>query len=157
MSHRLRFPLLALALCCLAATWVRGDSPKVPENPADISISVVPEKVAPGGRAEVTLQLAPIGSVKINRYPQIKLKVPDQEGLVGKAEAAIGSSTPLPIDETGTNYWKTVDPLHLTLEVDPNATSGTHEVEAKLLYFFCVSAEFCAPARIPLTIPIEVR
>ena len=77
--------------------------------------------------------------------------------LVGKAEAAIGSSTPLPIDETGTNYWKTVDPLHLTLEVDPNATSGTHEVEAKLVYFFCVSDEFCAPARVPLTIPIEVR
>ena len=74
---------------------------KPPANPAKITISVTPQSVAPGGQAEITLTIDPISGVKINRYPQIKLKVPDQEGLVGEAETAIGSKMlPLPAAST---------------------------------------------------------
>ena len=54
---------------------------KPPEKPAKITVSVAPESVAPGAQAVVTLTIDPISGVKINRYPQIKLTVPDQQGL----------------------------------------------------------------------------
>ncbi len=130
---------------------------KPPKNPAKITVSVAPESVAPGGQALVTLTIDPISGIKINRYPQIKLKVPGEQGLVGEAEIAIGSKTPLPLDDQGSNFWKNVDPLHLTLTIDAAATSGEHEVEAKLTYYYCVSGDFCAPKRVPLTIPIDVE
>jgi len=130
---------------------------KPPANPAKITISVAPESVAPGGRAEITLTLDPISGVKINRYPQIKLKVPNQEGLVSEVESAIGSKSPLPLDEPGSNFWTKVDPLNLTLTVDAAAKSGEHEIEAKLIYYYCVSGEFCAPKRVPITIPLDVE
>ncbi len=130
---------------------------KPPEKPAKITVSVAPESVAPGGQAVVTLTIDPISGVKINRYPQIKLTVPDQQGLVGEIEAAIGSKTPLPLDDQGSNFWKTVDPVKLTLTVDAAATTGEHEIEAKLIYYYCVSGNFCAPKRVPLTIPLDVE
>ena len=143
--------LAALGQVAIAA------SVKPPANPAKISVSIAPESVAPGGQAEVTLTIDPISGVKINRYPQIKLKVPDQQGLVGEAEIAIGSKTRLPLDDQGSNFWKKVDPLHLTLTIDAAATSGEHEIEAKLTYYYCVSGNFCAPKRVPLTIPLDVE
>ncbi len=143
--------LVALGQVAIAAPL------KPPENPAKITLSVAPESVAPGGHAEITLTIDPISGVKINRYPQIKLKVPDQQGLVGEAEIAIGSKTRLPLDDQGSNFWKKVAPLHLTLTIDAAATSGEHEIEAKLTYYYCVSDNFCAPKRVPLTIPLDVE
>ena len=38
------------------------------------------------------------------------------------------------------------------------AKAGRHEVEAKLVYFYCVKKSgFCAPSRVTLKIPIEIR
>ncbi len=146
--------LLGLPLAAAAAD-LRPKRP--PENPAKITLNVAPRAVHPGGRAEVTLTLAPIDGIKIARYPQIKLEVPAQAGLVDQAKIALGSSTPPPLDELETNYWKQVDPLVLTLEVDEGASRGSHEVDAKLTYFFCVSGDYCAPARVPLKIPLNVE
>ena len=130
---------------------------KPPQNPAKITVSVSPKSVAPGAQAEITLTIDPISGIKINRYPQIKLKVPGQQGLVGEAETAIGSKTPLPLDDQGSNFWKKVEPLNLTLTVDAAATSGKHEVEAKLTYYYCMSGDFCAPKRLPLSIVLDVE
>lgn len=129
---------------------------KPPENPARITVSVAPERVSPGGSAEITLTLEPISGVKINRYPQIKLQVPGQEGLVAEAEVRIGSKTPLPLED-GANFWKKVDPVGLTLRIDDAAASGEHEIEAKLTYYYCLSGNFCAPKRVPLTISLDVE
>ncbi len=154
----LRFRYLApiVLLAALGPVTIAGP-PKPPENPAKITVSVAPESVAPGGQAEVTLTIEPISGIKINRYPQIKLQVPDQQGVVGEAEVAIGSKTPLPLDDQGSNFWKKVDPVNLTLTVDADATSGEHEVEAKLTYYYCLSDNFCAPKRVPLTIALDVE
>lgn len=130
---------------------------KPPKNPAKITIDVAPKAVSPGGAAEVKLTLAPIDGVKIARYPRIKLDVPAREGLVDRAGASIGSEKPPPPDQLATNYWKEVDPVLLTLTVDPAAASGDHEVDAKLTYYFCVSGDFCAPARVPVKIPLAVE
>jgi len=141
----------ALALTGVAATV------KPPETPAKITVDVTPHAVAPGGEAEVTLKLAPIDGVKINRYPKIKLRVPTQEGLVAETEASIGSSTPPPPDKK-TNYWDRVDPLVVKLTLDDAAASGNHEIAAKLTYYFCVPASgFCAPKRVPIKIPIVIQ
>jgi hypothetical protein len=56
------------------------------------------------------------------------------------------------------NYFKTVDPLALLLSIDPAAETGTHELEAKLTYFYCVSASgFCAPKTVPVKFAVNVR
>jgi len=145
---------LALALSGVSA------SVKPPKNPAKITVDVTPQAVSPGGEAEVTLKLEPIDGVKINRYPKIKLRVPTQEGLVAEAEASIGSDSPPPPDEKDkkANYWDNVAPLIVKLNLDEAATSGNHEIDAKLVYYFCVPASgFCAPKRVPLKIPIVIE
>jgi len=148
--------LVAVALggvsLCLAA------GPKPPKNPAQISISVAPDAVAPGGEAQVTLELRPTEGVKINRYPKIKLTVPAAEGLVGEAEISIGNDAPPKPDEQKSNYFAKPEPLTLALTLEPDATSGRHEIAGKLVYFYCMPASgFCAPHRTPVTIPVVVR
>jgi hypothetical protein len=152
---RTLWPAIAVLAC--AASAVSAAPMKPPENPAKITLEVAPEVVAPGGDARVTVQLAPIDGIKIARYPQIKLKVPAQEGLTGEALATIGSAKPPPPDKLATNYWKDVDPVVLTLQLDDSLAAGDHEVEAKLTYYYCVSGNFCAPKRVPLKIPLDVR
>jgi hypothetical protein len=153
-QHR---PLLAVAATVVVTLGLLAAPPRVPKNPATITIDVAPGAVSAGGRAEVTLRLEAKEGIKIARYPQIKLQVPAQDGLVGEAETRIGSSKPPPPDKLSTNYWGEVDPVTLTLELDEAATPGAYEIEAKLTYFFCVSGDFCAPARVPVKIPLAVE
>ena len=147
-----------LALVALLAVLPAVASPKPPENPADIAISVSPEAAVPGGDAQVTLRLTPIDGVKINRYPKIKLQVPASEGLVEESEVAVGNDAPPPPDQSKSNYFDEVEPLNLPLKLAPGAAAGEHEVEGKLTYFFCVPASgFCAPKRVGVKIPFSVR
>ena len=148
-------PRLGLGLA-LATLFSLGAGVAPPKNPAKISVDVTPASVAPGGRVEVRLRLSPIEGVRIARYPQIKLYVPAHAGLNAESTNAIGSATPPPEDQLESNYWATVDPLMLSVTVDEQAKPGRHELEGKLTYFFCVSKEYCAPARVPVTIPIAV-
>jgi hypothetical protein len=148
---------IALASAVAATAGVSSAQVKPPEKPAEITVEVAPAVVAPGGQAEVTLRLDPIDGIKIARYPQIKLKVPAEDGFVDEALATIGSKTPPPPDKLATNYWKTVDPVVLTLTLDDAASIGSHEVDAKLTYYYGVSGNFCAPKRVPIKIPIAVR
>lgn len=153
---------LALPIVVASALALSGvpASVKPPKNPAKITVDVTPQAVSPGGEAEVTLKLEPIDGVKINRYPKIKLRVPAHEGLVAETEASIGNSTPPPPDQKDkkANYWNKVDPLIVKLNLDAAAASGNHEIDAKLVYYFCVPASgFCAPKRVPLKIPIVIE
>ena len=152
--------LSGLAVAALVATApFFADNPAKPlKNPARIEIDVSPDPVAAGGSAEVTVRIRPIDGVKVNRYPKIKLEVPAREGLVAEARTEIGNDTPPPPDKMDTNYFKSVDPLELTLAVDADAPGGRHAVEAKLTYFYCVLASgFCAPHRTSISIPVAVE
>ena len=129
-----------------------------PAKPAKIEISVSPESIAPGGQAEVTVKLTPSSGVKINRYPKIKLSVPAQQGLVAEAEASVGNDSPPPIGDTDSNYFEVVEPVTLTLDLDDSISSGSHEIEGKLTYFYCVTKSgFCAPSKAPVKIAVSVR
>ena len=146
--------LVALAGASLAASRPKG----APPIPAKIDLSVAPAQVAPGGTAEVTVRLQPIPGVKINRYPKMKLQVPAKTGVVRAAEVAVGASELPPLDKPDANYYTTVDPVQLSVEVDARAPRGTHRIPAKLTYYYCVAASgFCAPEPVSLTIPITVR
>jgi len=132
--------------------------PKPPKEPARIKVSVSPEAVSRGGQTEVTVVLRPVQGVKINRYPKIKLEVPGQSGLVEEAEVSVGNASPPPPDAKESNYFDTVDPVQLELQVDGSAPVGQHAIAGKLTYYYCVTASgFCAPARVPIEIPMEIR
>jgi len=152
-----RRPLLVVVATLAVTLGLLAAPPRVPKEPATITIDVTPEALSAGGQAEVTLKLEAKQGIKIARYPQIKLQVPAQQGLVDEAETRIGSSQPPPPDKLSTNYWGTVDPVTLTLDLDHALVPGAHEIEAKLTYFFCVSGDFCAPARVPIKIPLAVE
>lgn len=152
-----RRPLLAVAASVAVTFGLLAAPPRVPENPATITIDVAPAAVSAGGQAEVTLKLEAKAGIKIARYPQIKLLVPAEQGLVAEAESRIGSSKPPPPDKLSTNYWSEVDPVTLTLVLDDAVAPGAYEIEAKLTYFFCVDGEFCAPARASVKIPLAVE
>ena len=148
--------LLVPGLAALAgASWA---APKPPEVPAKIEVSVSPDGVAAGGTTEVTIRLSPIEGVKINRYPKIKLKIPKQPGLTAGGSAEIGNDAPPPADKMDTNYYKTVDPVSLDLVLEAGAEKGSHELTGELKYFYCVSASgFCAPKKVSVSVPIEIR
>ena len=161
MSNLIRFlgpvsTLVAFAVCSVAVAAPPADKP--PKEPARIQISVAPEQVQAGGQAEVTLQLTAKSGIRINRYPKISLTVPEQDGVAAEAEVSIGNDGPPPADDAEANYYDTVDPLRLQLELDPGVKPGDHEFDAKLVYFYCVKKSgFCAPKRLQVKIPVSVR
>jgi len=129
-----------------------------PAEPARVEISVSPESVSAGGQAEVTLRLTPKSGIRINRYPKIKLTVPSAAGLSGEAEVALGNDGPPPADQMESNYFDEIDPLYLRLAIDQAARAGAHEIEGRLVYYYCVKKSgFCAPARLTVKIPLQVQ
>lgn len=149
-------------LAVVVSAAVTSSTAAVPKSPGGdpvrIDVSVAPPSVAPGGEAEVTVRLAPNSGFKLNRYPKIKVAIPAVEGLVGASEAAVGNDGPPPPDQLETNYFKTVDPVHVAMRLAPAASPGRHEIDAKLSYFYCVAASgFCAPAKVSIKIPVTVR
>lgn len=145
-----------LSLVVLGTALAGGPTP--PKVPAAIRVTVDPETSPAGEKVAVLLALEPIEGVKINRYPQIKLEVEARAGLVGRARAVAGDDVPPPVEKMQSNYFDKIEPLRLALDVDAAAPAGRHELEAKLTYFYCMPASgFCAPVRVPVTIPLEVR
>jgi hypothetical protein len=136
-----------------------ASAPKTPQgDPVKVQIAVTPKAVPSGGEAEVSVLVSPNKGFKLNRYPKIKVEVPDQEGLAQGAEGAVGNDAPPPEDQLETNYFKTVDPVRVKIRLKPSVPSGRREFQAKLSYFYCVAASgFCAPAKVPIRIPIVVR
>lgn len=128
------------------------------DDPAALEIRVDPETTGPGQEVTVTLQLTPNSGYKLNKYPQISLKVPELDGVVAAAAGSVGSKTPPPPDKMDNNYFKTVDPLVVSLDLDPDLKAGKYEIAAKLKYFYCVKASgYCAPMRQEITIPVTVK
>ena len=139
-----------------AALASAGEPPK--KEPAKVTIAVEPGAVAAGAETSVTVRVEPEPGIKINRYPKIKVTVPAAEGLVGAAEASIGNPAAPPPDQLESNYFKSVEPVRLSLHVDPGAKPGTHDLEGRVSYFYCVAASgFCAPAKVAVKIPVTVR
>jgi hypothetical protein len=125
---------------------------------ASLKILVEPNPVVAGTEAKVTAQLVPNAGIKINKYPKIKLAVAEQAGLVAAAEGSVGAAAPPPPEDLESNYFKTIDPVSVPLKLDPKAAKGKHEIPARLTYFYCVAASgYCAPARVNVKIPVEVR
>jgi hypothetical protein len=156
MNHLPR--LLAVALLALPAGASVLAGPKPPAKPAEVSVEVAPQAVAPGGVATAVVRLTPKDGIRINRYPQIKVSVAEQD-LVAEAKAAVGNTTPPPPDaDPEANYYDEVDPVRIDLSVSEGAASGSHEIQGKLTYFYCVKASgFCAPKRTSISIPVHVR
>jgi hypothetical protein len=153
------FTGIAAILCLLLAVSLTGPiCAKPPAKSADIDIEISPKVVSPGDLARITVRIVPLDGVKINRYPKIKLKIPALEGVLQEAQAEIGDEKPPPPDKLETNYYATVDPVILELPIDASAPKGTHKLDAKLNYFYCVKKSgFCAPARLSLEIALDVQ
>lgn len=162
MRNMVRRLSLAAAAAVLAVAVpgtfpVGAGSPKPPENPATLDVGVDPPAVPPGAETRVTVRVTPADGIKINRYPKMKLTVAGRDGLVGPAEVAVGNEAPPPPDRLDSNYYEVVDPLELTLRVDPAAAGGEHRVPAEVRYFYCVvRSGFCAPKRASIEIPLRV-
>jgi hypothetical protein len=151
-------PLFLALLISAALPAAAAPSRPSPEDAVKIEIDVAPKPVAPGGVAEVTVQLSVNPGFKLNKYPKIKLAVPAVAGLVSGGETSQGTDGAPPPDRLDTNYFKSLDPLRLKLDVTPSAAPGLHDLDARLSYFYCVAASgYCAPAKISLKIPLVVR
>lgn len=159
MKDLQRRAILAVVLLSAAAASGAGEpaSPGL-ERPAAVRVEVSPQPVPPGSKARVTVSLSPAEGVKVNRYPKMRLSVPARPGLVSAAEASVGDDSPPPLDKSGGNYFDPVAPLTLDLAVDERAKSGAHEVDAQLVFYYCVTKSgFCAPQREPVKIALAVR
>jgi hypothetical protein len=160
--RKMKKPAIAVAIMLFALTSAgaapAGD-PVASDAQLKIAVAVAPDTVGAGLEALVTVKLDPKPGIKLNKYPKIKLQIPAVSGLVGASEQSLGNTAPPPADQLEANYFREgVDPLSLTLHIDPQAAKGRHEIRGKLSYFYCVAASgYCAPAKTELTIPIIVR
>ena len=151
-------PHAALGLLLVSAAFAGMGGAKPAGDPAKLVITVNPPAAAPGEAVEVVVRVEPNPGIKVNRYPNMKLQVPAAAGLVREAEVSVGSSEMPPEEHPEANYYKTVDPVSLKVGVDPKAPKGAHKVPAKFTYYYCVAASgYCAPERVSLTIPLQVR
>lgn len=151
-------PILTIILAAPGGAGIAGPGADRDAPPAKVAVEVAPSGAGAGETVEVTLQLSPRSGIKINRYPKISLRVAEVPGLVQAGEAAVGNDKAPPPDRLDDNYFKTVDPVRLTLTLDPAAPSGHHEIAAKLKYYYCVAASgYCAPKKEEIRIPIDVR
>jgi hypothetical protein len=156
MNHRKTRKSLSFMVMLGLGTVMAAERP--PAEPAKIEVEVAPKAVEPGGAAQVIIRVVPKDGVKINRYPKIKLTVPEVDGVVLSAEATLGNPKPPPVDNPESNYFKSPEPLELELQVDPSAPSGRKKIEGQVKYFYCVAASgFCAPAKADVKIPVTVR
>lgn len=152
--------LCALALGFAVSVAASGSpAPELPSGPVvKVDVSVSPTAVAPGGETEVTVKVAPRPGIKLNRYPRIRVAVPEVAGLVAAAEGSVGNDAPPPPEKLEGNYFRSVEPVRLKLRIDGSATKGRHGIEAKLSYAYCVAASgFCSPAKETLRIPVTIR
>lgn len=158
MSKLLGFPsFLGIALCCALPAWAAGPSGNEP--PVNVEVAVSPEAVGAGAEASVVVKIETKPGIKMNKYPKIKLQIPAVPGLTEGAEQSLGNPGPPPADKMETNYFKGgIDPIKVTLRLDPQAGKGRHDIHGQLSYFYCVAASgYCAPAKAELTIPVTVR
>jgi hypothetical protein len=148
-----------LLLTGLAAFPASGGPSGANDAPVTVAISVSPSSVSSGADTSVTVKLDAKPGIKLNKYPKIKVQVPEVAGLIAGAEVSLGNAAAPPPDQLDTNYFHGgVDPLTLTLHLAKQAAKGRHDVPAKLSYFYCVAASgYCAPGKTELTIPITVR
>ena len=156
MNRRTVTIAAAVLLAGLALAPVFGAVQR-PENPADVQVRVAPDSVPPGGEVEVTVRVVPEGAIKINRYPKVTLKVAEVEDLVAAAETFVGDAERPPEEKMKGNYFKSVEPLTLTLALSDRAAPGDHEIKAKLRYTFCLKSDACFMERVTLKIPVTVR
>ncbi len=148
--------VLTVLTCPAAGPGTPGTPGK--DNPIDLDIRVDPGTATAGQNVQVTLHLTPRSGFKINKYPRISLKVAEIDGLVAASSGSVGSKTPPPPEEMDNNYFKTVDPLVLTLELEPGLKAGRYEIPGKLKYFYCVKTSgYCAPMRVEVSIPVIVE
>lgn len=153
-----RILCLSIAVGVLIGVALAGPGASRDAPPAKIAVEVAPETAGAGATFEVTLRLTPRSGIKINRYPKISLRVAEVPGLVQAGEAAVGNDKAPPPDRLDDNYFEQVDPVRLTLTLDPSVSPGRHEIAAKLKYYYCVaSSGYCAPKKEDVRIPIDVR
>jgi len=153
-----------ISLSLLAAVSLLPGSPASaapkgpPKPPVTVEIAVGPAQVAPGADADVSVSVSPKPGIKLNKYPKIKVTVPEVPGVVGAAEAAVGNDAPPPPEQIEGNYFKTVEPVRLKLHIDRAASKGKHQIGATVSYFYCVTASgFCTREKAPIEIPVTVR
>jgi len=151
------FLSLFSAICGVRAASPSG--PAATDTPVKVSVAVSPQTIGAGSDTVVTVKLDPKPGIKLNKYPKIKLQIPAVAGLVDAAEQSLGNPAPPPADQLDANYFHGgIDPLTLTLHLDPQVAKGPHDIRAKLNYFYCVAASgFCAPFKTELTIPVTIR
>ena len=151
-------PTIVLLLAAAGGLALAAAPSGPPAEPARIQVTVDPQNVPAGSHAEVTLLLTPKSGIRINRYPKIKLTVPGVNGLVDEAEVSLGNDAPPPAGQMESNYFDEIDPLRLRLSIDGAARPGTHEIEGRLVYYYCVKKSgFCAPARKTVQLPVSIR
>ncbi|MDH3628004.1 MAG: hypothetical protein OES25_10145 [Acidobacteriota bacterium] len=158
MRITLRSGALLMGLLLVTSVVALAAPANVRDEPAKIDFKVLTGTVDAGGQATLRLQLRPAEGVKINRYPQIKLSLPGHAGLYDSTSATLGNPTPPPADRMDSNYFDKIDAIELEVPIAVDAHSGHHQIEAQLVYFYCVTdSGYCAPARIPLSLSLDVR
>ena len=155
-----RYDVFVIVLCSLSLVAPCRAAADLPPkgDPVKIEIGVTPTPSAAGSDAELTVKLTVNPGYKLNKYPKIKVLVPDVDGVLAGGETSAGNAAaPLP-DQMESNYFKSIDPLRVKLAIQRSAKPGRREVEGRLSYFYCVAASgFCAPARVPIKIALDVR
>lgn len=146
---------------CLVACFFAGIALAAgpPKEPAAIHVDGPTEPLPAGERAKFFVQLEPKPGIKINRYPRLKLEVKPELGLHEGGKSEVGRERPPKADEVGDNYFarEEIPAIEIEIPTEAGAAAGTYELEARLVYFYCVTdSGFCAPKRMTLPLFVDI-
>ena len=123
----------------------------------DVIATFEPAKKA-GGEAAIAVTFRALDpDVKVNQTPAPRLKLDLAQTLLEERQAPPPPHAP-DFDPATAHYLDTSQPLRFPVAVSRAATSGPHEVNASLVYFYCSTREaWCRRGSAELLIPVTVR
>ena len=110
------------------------------------------EAIVAGSSGEIVVSLEVLDGYKINRIPQMQLKLTEVDGLALSETHMISPSE----DPKATSDYY-VDVPNFDVEVEA-AAAGVYEIPGELVYFFCSLADgFCSRQTVDVKVPVIVE
>jgi len=147
--------LLLAVLAWVVVAHSFAAEPHPPAEPAKLHLSVHPQVTAPGSQVELVVAFEPAAGVKIARYPGVKVRVSARDGLIAENQLTAGDTKPPPPDQLDRNYFESLDPLRLKVQLDRRAPLGRHELEGDVTYYSCTDG-LCSRNKVRVKFPVQV-
>lgn len=140
--------LVYLIILCSFFSFAKTGGDKNENEYVDVTITLKPNEVKSGGKAQLLVTFKPQKGIHINLDPPIEFEFEKELVINGKVKISKMKKD---------NYLDTEKPLIQNLSIKKNLSPGTHTIKGKLIYFYCSDAEgWCSRFSQPINLNITI-